>query len=89
MFFTVVRFTHPLLSPKTRKLTPGSSFARNLGVKAAEADGKRLESRNRVLIVHGEDVLPDLPELEDNILLLLLLPSSSILQGCNELEVLH
>ena len=81
-------FIHPLLSQNTSKLTPDSSFTRDLGVEAAEADGKRLESGDWVLVVHGEDVLPNLPKLEDNILMLLLLPASSILERCNELEVL-
>lgn len=86
--FTVVRYTQGLLCQKRLAHRTWSLFACNLGVEAAEADGERLESRYRILIVHGEDVLPDLPELENNILLLLL-PATSVLEGCNELEVLH
>lgn len=73
-----------------RKLTSDSSlFASNLGVEAAEADGKRLKSRDRILIIHGEDILPNFPKLENNILMLLLLLATSIFDGCNELEVFH
>lgn len=45
---------------------------REFPAKACEADGKSLEGRQRLTIVHGEHVLPYLPELEKNLFVPLL-----------------
>lgn len=78
------------------KLRNESLLARYFGVEAAETNSKRLKSRDWILIIHGEYVFSHFPELEDDIILLLLSPTTTtgpiVLKGrwwCNELKVLH
>ncbi len=47
-------------APGSHANTPRALSCRDLRVEAAEADGERLEHRQRVLVVHVEAVLADL-----------------------------
>ena len=60
-----------------------SSFTGNFGIEAAKTDGKCLKSRDRILIIHGKNILSDFPKLKDNTFML-----RTILPGSNELKVL-
>ena len=57
----------------------GSSLARLLAVETAEADGKGLHGRHRVLVVHGECVFADPTELHDDVVLVLLVHKLEVL----------
>lgn len=59
------------------KLRNESLLARYFGVEAAETNSKRLKSRDWILIIHGEYVFSHFPELEDDIILLLLSPTTT------------
>lgn len=64
------------------------SFTSDLSIEAAEAYGKRLKSRDGILIIHGEDVFSDFSKLKNDVLVLL--PrSNSILRRSNQLKILH
>mmetsp|Transcript_36540 Transcript_36540/g.79621 ORF Transcript_36540/g.79621 Transcript_36540/m.79621 type:complete len:299 (-) Transcript_36540:1113-2009(-) len=79
------RHQHPIfMSRHTGGLVPGGScvrlFACQLVVKAGQADGKGLQRRHGILVVHRERVLPHLSKLEDDVVLVVVR---------HELEVLH
>lgn len=46
------------------------SFTGQFGVEAGQADGERLERRERVPVVHGEHVLGNLTKLQDHLLVI-------------------
>lgn len=64
------------------------SFTCRFGVKTAQADRKRLKSRERVSVIHREDIFTDLPELQDHGFLLRRRDDSAVFGCCNQLEVL-
>lgn len=62
----------------------GDKLASDFGVKAAQADGECLERGDRIPEVHGEQVLPDLAELEYHVVVL-----ATLARSRHQLEVLH
>jgi hypothetical protein len=50
--------------------SPVDSFAGQLGVETAQADGKGPEGGQLVAVVHGQHVFRDLPKLQYNLLLI-------------------
>ena len=63
-------------------------FACRFGVEAGQADCEGLECRERVPVVHGENILPYLPKLEDHLLLLSCGDVEGRINRGNKLEVL-
>jgi len=63
-------------------------FACRFGVEAGQADREGLERRERVPVVHGENILPYLPKLEDHLLLLSCGDVEGRINRGNKLEVL-
>ncbi|GER30196.1 aldolase-type TIM barrel family protein [Striga asiatica] len=82
---TIIETLHHLQT--TREPTPKCrSLTRDLGVETAETYGERLEGRDRISIIHGENIFPNLPKLQNHPIMLW--ARKPVLGRCNKLEIL-
>ena len=66
-----------------------SLFTGELCTEAGEAYRECLEGRERLPVIHGEGIIPNLPELEQHRLLIPRTPWLAGIYCSHQLEILH